>query len=236
MKTKYHKRTTELKSKPQRSHVTNSHKQGRKLGYALTGALLLACVTILGSFAVMAGETDIKNPEKAVEDFLDLLAEHKVSSVKLYYSSWAAKAWRPTMFEDDLINRYRDFEVVAYRAPIYGQFPQDLKKVLEEFGFVKTQPPARDFRLGCIFYTKDKEVLRIFFSKEDPAVSINGVLYETNPELIRLLLPLLPSQACEEIHRSMISYWVQSRTSRQPSKNTQCTRRDGKDDQPNTGN
>jgi hypothetical protein len=189
--------------------------------------LIILCALILSPFIFAIGEDKDYSgalskreglaAHQAVDDFLDLSVKYQVSRIEIYYSSWTAKHWRPTFFEDELINKQRDLKVIEYAPQIAFQvhFLRNLERILREFKFTRIQPDTRDFRLGCLFYSGDKEVLRIFFSTDDPAMFINGISYKIDLELIRLFFSLLPPQARDEIDRAMLQYWVRSGTSLQ---------------------
>ena len=181
--------------------------------------LMILCALILSPFIFAIGDgTDMASPQQAVDDFLDILVNYKVSRIEIYYSSWTAKHWAPICLENDLINKRRDLKIVAYVGGIElfeEHFLRNLERILREFKFTRIQPGMRDFRLGYLFYSGDKEVLRIFFSTDDPAMSINGISYKIDLELIRLFFSFLPPQARDEIDRALLQYWLRSGTSLQ---------------------
>jgi len=217
MKTNYYSAAARPKSRPHRSGVINSCEQYINIRYTLIWMILLVCLVVFGCLPLTADKLIANNVETAPNDFLDLLVKNKVSRIEIYYTSWTVKHWQLTFFEDDLINKQRDLKVVAYtgRIVFQGHFLRNLERILREFKFTRIQPGTRDFRLGCLFYSGDKEVLRIFFSTRDPAMSINGISYKIDLELIRIFFSFLPPQARDEIDRAMLQYWVRSGTSLQ---------------------
>jgi len=188
-------------------------KSSRKKRYRLLIVVLGVCTIGLSSFVAIGVQTNVKSSKQVVQYFLEKLAKKEINRAELYYHPWSSIPYSPIFTEDQLINNYRDFKIVAYRGSlVHGEFVRELEKALRKFKFKRVRPKDLDYRLGCVFYAND-EIMRIFISKNEPVVSINENAFEVSPDLVWSLTLLLPREAYDEIHRSIVCFWASSRRS-----------------------
>ena len=144
--------------------------------------------------------------EKAVAAFLKQVAERKVTAIKVYYCSWGAMPNSPIYEESELTERYRDYEIVVRRMAAWDTLDH-IADALRRYKLSRMSPHTLDFRIGCIFYAGEKEVMRLFVSKNSPAISINATTFDATPGVVHSLLPLLPMAAYEDMCYGMVADW-----------------------------
>ena len=144
---------------------------------------------------------------KDINNLLILMKREQISKIRLYYSSWQNAPWRPIIREGDLLKQDCDI-VEASSYTLINYFTSKLVLAMESYKYEKVQAKDIDFRLGCIFYEKDKEVGKIFFSRNAPVVSINGNLFAATPNILVPFLELLPHIAYEEINHAALRNWM----------------------------
>ena len=106
--------------------------------------------------------------------------------------SWSTLT-RIAITEDFLRHNHYDYKVIAVDPNLV-----EVAKSLREFKFEKCDWDVSDFRLGCVFYAENEEILRLFFPITS-VVAVNGTGYKTTPELIQSLTQFLPVKAYKDM-------------------------------------
>ena len=150
----------------------------------------------------MANEQSMNAAQKAVNDFLKLSAENKITQLEVYYLGWNTLT-RIRVTEEFLRDNHYDYKVIAIKPDLSA-----FRAALQEFKFDGIEDHSFDFRWGCVVYAENKEILRLFFPNA-PLVAINGTGYLASPELIRSLMQFLPIEAYKEMEEVIASQWVE---------------------------
>lgn len=164
--------------------------------------LIMFLITIVfeGSVSI-ASEPNDNAAQRAVESFLRQLAEDKITRIEVYYMNLNALT-RFSISEDFLRDNHYDYKVIAIDPNL-----SEIGNSVKEFKFERIDWQSFDFRWGCVFYTEDKEALRLFFPNA-PVVSVNGVGYKATQELIISLMQFLPVEAYKEMNEAIKKHWV----------------------------
>ena len=147
---------------------------------------------------------NLDTAQQAVKAFLKCSAEGQITRMELYYFDWKSLT-RVAFTEKFLRDNHWDFKVFA-TTPV----PSDLENSLRQFNFETIEPRSLDVRLGYVFVSEEKEILRLFFASNAAVVVVNGVPFKASPELITSLLPLLPYQAYKDVHEVIVRNWASS--------------------------
>ncbi len=174
--------------------------------YILCAAIWIA-VLPLTSFKTNSKEVDDTAPDESIRAFVKLASEMKITKAEMYYCPWGAMSNIPISEESQLTKPSIMYQTTINGLSVFG-LVHDVASTLSTFKYKRIQPSKVDFRIGCIFYAKNRQVIRVFISKEEPAVFINGTPFQVTPALVDALLPMLPVQAYREMHRDMISDWA----------------------------
>jgi len=175
-------------------------KSHRHVFVCLTPLLIAA---VMGSFVSMAAQPDENTTQRTVESFLKKLDDNKITRIEVYYMSWNTFT-RISITEDFLRDNHYDYKVIAMNRGI-----SEAGKALREFKFEKSDWKSFDFRWGCVFYSDNEEVLRLFFPTA-PMVAVNGAGYKATPELIKSLTQYLPVVAYKEMNDFIQKNWEPS--------------------------
>lgn len=120
----------------------------------------------------------------------------------------AGMPWRPNIREEDFLKQQHDITVDIDPVYLAINLEGKLRSSIEIFRYERVQSSTIDFRLGCIFYKSDEEVVRFVFSRQAPVVSINGTLFAATPNLLNLFAELLPHTAYEEVNHAAFKNWM----------------------------
>ena len=180
-----------------------------KMKLTILMAISLACFLLI-AWQGFASQKTLDKTQKAklsVDTFIDALKEGKVSKAEVYYYDWSAKPVH-AIAESDL-PKYCIYRItVRVNAPSENVLLQRVNMSLKKNKLLETQPKSVDFRLGCVFFSKDKELLRLFISKEEPSVAISGELFSADPDLVAAIMQFLPLDAYEEMSWGLLSDWA----------------------------
>lgn len=187
-----------------RNYDENGAEMFRKMKHRIVVYLApLLIAVVMGSFVSMAAQPDENTTQRAVESFLKKLDDHKITRIEVYYMSWN-ELTRISITEDFLRDNHYDYKVIAMKPDI-----SEAGKALRELKFEKIDWKSFDFRWGCVFYSDNEEVLRLFFPTA-PMVAVNGAGYKATPGLIKSLTHFLPVEAYKEMNDFIQKNWEPS--------------------------
>jgi hypothetical protein len=143
----------------------------------------------------MAAEPNENIAHRAVESFLIKADRHEITRIELYYRDWISLALA-ALSEYHLQQGY-DCKVIIRHPDLSA-----VVKSLKDFKFLLDKSPS-DFKLGCVFYEGEQEVLRIFFANNAQTIAINGTQFKMPPQLITVIMQFLPFYAYQEVSVSI---------------------------------
>ncbi|MHC4298599.1 MAG: hypothetical protein ACYS7Y_14975 [Planctomycetota bacterium] len=169
-------------------------------------AALAVCVLPLISLVSRAEEGHGTAPDEHIRAFVKLADEMKITKVEMYYLPWGALTYAPISQESQLTRS--PLYQTTIRALEVVPIADDLARKLSTARHKKIRPSKADYRIGCIFYAKNRQVLRVFISENTPAVYINGIPCRVDPAVVDALLPMLPVQAYRNMYKDMLRNWA----------------------------
>ena len=167
------------------------------------------CVVVipLTSLVTRGEDSNSTASNEHVDTFVKLANEMKITKAEMYYCPWGAMPYAPISEESQLTESYSTCQTTMNGLEVIA-LADDIANTLSTVKYKKIQPSKVDLRIGCHFYTKDRRVLRVFISKDVPAVFINGIPYRVTPAIVDTLLPMLPVYAYRSMYKSMINDWA----------------------------
>ena len=201
-------------------YIKGCNGKAKRVNWCLFGStvLFLSIISFRG-ILLSAGERSENGTQKAVESFLQQLANDKITRAEVYYYSWNAFT-RAAITEDRLRTQSWHYKIIV--AATRFSPPSAIDKSLREFNYKIVETSPHDFRLGCVFYAGEQEILRLFFPRA-PIVAINGKPFKATPQLLIAIMQFLPFETYQEVQEGMIRNWASlplefSQVTREPNK------------------
>ena len=169
---------------------------------------MLLSIFLLSTCYAPTPNKSADSTKKDLQNLLELIKERRISKVKVCYSSWQAKTWGSNRREEDFLKQQHDITVDVDPVYLAVNLEGKLRSLIRVFRYERVQSSDVDFRLGCIFYKGDDEVVRFVFSSHAPVVSINGTLFAATPDLLITFAELLPHAAYEEVNHAAFKNWM----------------------------
>jgi hypothetical protein len=166
-------------------------------------ALTLALIVMLAftRVAATASDTRQRSAESLVKDVLKKLSQREITRIEVYYVNWDDSLYGG-MMRDYVFDHY-DYKItVADPRERTASLEDALKRL--ELRKLKFDPMGWEFRLACVFYSGDKEDLRLLFGGGASVLRINDTLFETDPRLLSAVSAFLPHEAYERMYQAVL--------------------------------